>query len=374
MHIVLTVNAAWNIINFRKPLVAALISDGHRITVLAPPDDSVGELKAMGCDFIKINMNKMGMNPLSELKLLWTIYRTLGHIEPDAILSFTIKNNLYCSISARFLGIPIIPNVTGLGTAFLSSGPMRKLIELMYRISFRTCPYVIFQNEDDLALFVKNGLVHKDQARLVPGSGIDLGHFAPAPYPNDMDNVIFLLVARMLRDKGVSEFVEAAQSVRTQYPSARFQLLGATDYDNRSAFDAETVDGWHRSGAVEYLGTASDVRIPMRNAHCIVLPSYREGAPRTLIEGSALARPSIATDVPGCRSVVEDQITGFLCKPRDSADLASAMTQFLALSNRVREKMGIAAHARIERLYSVDRVIVVYRRLLKDVALPSTEA
>mgnify|MGYP000412783130 CR=1 FL=1 len=364
MRIVLTVNAAWNILNFRKPLARALLDDGHELTVLAPADDAANELIAMGCNFMPLVMDNKGINPLRDLQLLARMRRHLAELRPDVVLGYTIKPNIYGALAARQLGIAFIPNVTGLGTAFLSMGATQRVIEWLYRISFAKLPTVLFQNEDDEALFLERKLIRASQAKRLPGSGIDLAEYSLADYPEESSEVIFLLIARVLRDKGVAEFVEAAQILQTKYPFVRCQLLGATDSENRTTFSRAQVDRWVEAGRIEYLGTAPDVRPLIRKAHAVVLPSYREGAPRTLIEASAMGRPVIASDVPGCRSVVEDGETGFLCAVRSGTSLADTMERFLLLNYAHKVEMGLAARRKMEREFSVERVIETYRELL----------
>ena len=366
MHILITVNAAWNIMNFRRPLVAAMIADGHSVTVLAPYDDSVATLESLGCKFLPLEMNVKGLNPLQDIKLIRRMRKVFRAEQPDAIFSYTIKNNIFGALAARPLSVPFIPNVTGLGTAFLSGGFLQSIAEGLYRRAFRDLGVVFFQNEDDRGLFLERKLVAALQARLLPGSGIDLSHFAATDYPADSDAPVFLMIARLLRDKGVVEYVEAARKVKSDHPRARFQLLGAVDAANRTAIDATTVTSWEQEGVIEYLGTSDDVRPHIAAAHCVVLPSYREGAPRTLIEAAAMARPLIATDVPGCRSVVDHEETGYLCKVRDGLDLSRSVKAFLALPHAQRAGMGRAG--RVKMAVSFDHAIVVqaYRDALSS--------
>ena len=364
MHILMTVNAAWNIWNFRQPLVKALSADGHRITVLAPPDDSVADLERIGCRFRPLEMSVKGLNPVEDLKLQRRLKRIFLEERPDAILSFTIKNNIFGSQAARTAGVPFVPNVTGLGTAFLSGGLLQTIAEQLYRRAFGKLPIVFFQNEDDRDLFLDRKLVRSDTARLLPGSGIDLVRFARAEMPSADAPPVFLMIARLLRDKGVIEFVEAARQIKARHPAARFQLLGATGSENRSAIDIATVDAWVAEGVVEYLGTTNDVRPAIAAASCVVLPSYREGAPRTLIEAAAMARPLIATDVPGCRAVVDHDVSGFLCEVRNADSLATAMERLLALSPEARSEMGQAGRAKMEREFDQSLVVAAYREAL----------
>ena len=366
MHILMTVNAAWNIWNFRRPLVEALIADGHHVTVLAPLDDSVGDLEKLGCRFLPLDMSVKGLNPLQDLKLMRRFKRIFRTEQPDAILSYTIKNNIFGAMAARSLNIPFIPNVSGLGTAFLSGGVLQTIAETLYRRAFGHLPRVFFQNEDDRDLFVTRKLLRPRQAHVLPGSGIDLDRFPATDYPPESDAPVFLMIARLLRDKGVLEYVEAARQVKSDQPQARFQLLGSVDAANRTAIDAATVSSWVDEGTIEYLGTTDDVRPRIAEAHCVVLPSYREGAPRTLIEAAAMARPLIATDVPGCRVVVDDGKTGFLCEVKSGDSLATACLEFQNLPYADRAKMGRAGRAKMEAEYDQAIVVKAYGKAIAE--------
>lgn len=368
MHILMTVNAAWNIWNFRRPLVEALASAGHKITVLAPPDDTVAELESLGCQFRALKMSIKGLNPLADLELQRQFSQMFRQEQPDAVLSFTIKNNIFGARAAKSVDVPFLPNVTGLGTAFLSGKLLQKTTELLYRRSFDALPVVFFQNEDDRDLFLDRRLLRADQARVLPGSGIDLIRFSSAPMPAPENPPVFLMIARLLRDKGVVEFVEAARRIKLHHQEARFQLLGAVGAENRSAIDHPTVEAWVAEGAIEYLGTTADVRPAIAAASCVVLPSYREGAPRTLIEAAAMARPLIATDVPGCRAVVDRDVSGFLCKVGCAESLAAAMERFLALPSGVQQAMGAAGRAKMEREFDQALVVDAYRAALDIIA------
>jgi len=365
MHVLMTVNAAWNIWNFRKPIVQALLDGGHKVTILAPPDDFVDRLKQLGCAFIQLDMNAKGLNPLDEWRLLRRFKQIFSEQEPDIVLSYTIKNNTFGALAAKSLGIPFVPNVSGLGTGFLSGGALQFVVEQLYRRAYRGLPIVFFQNEDDRDLFTSRRLVSADQARLLPGSGIDLEHYQATDLSQSAAP-IFLLIARLLRDKGVLEFVEAAQEIKAARPEVRFQLLGAAGSANRTAIPADTVEGWVKEGVVEYLGTTSDVRPNIAASTCVVLPSYREGAPRTLIEAAAMARPLIATDVPGCRAVVDHDATGFLCTVRDADSLAAAMRRFLDLSPDQQRDMGRAGRAKMECEYDQKLVVLAYAHAIQE--------
>jgi glycosyltransferase involved in cell wall biosynthesis len=248
----------------------------------------------------------------------------------------------------------------------MRDGPLQQVVMRLYRLGFRRAPVVFFQNSEDRDLFVVRRLVREGQARLLPGSGVDLDRFAPAPQHNGPPN--FLLVGRLLRDKGVYEFVEAARSLRGMVPSARFQLVGPIDEGNRSAISSDQVDGWVAEGLVEYLGTTDDVRPFIAQATAVVLPSYREGLPRSLLEAAAMERPLLATDAPGCREVVEDGVNGYLCAVRDVQSLASAMQRLAGASPEKRLAMGRAGRRKVEERFSEKFVVQAYLDILTELS------
>lgn len=366
-RVVVAANSAGNIVTFRQGLIRALKAGGYDPVAVAPNDPPAEErMAALGVDRVRVELNRSGLNPIADFKLLLAYRRILKRVAPLAVLGFTIKPNIYGSIAARSLGIPAIPNVSGLGTAFLMGGPLKTLVTAMYRFAFRRCEVVFFQNPDDVELFVENGIVRRSQARMVPGSGIDLRHYAPSPVPAGPPT--FLLIARLLRDKGIREYVEAARSLRPEFRNARFQLLGPLDPGNRSAIQQAELDRWIANGVIEYLGPREDVRPHVAAATAIVLPSYREGLPRALLEGAAMGRPLVATDVPGCREVVEHGVNGLLCEVRSADSLAEAMRSVIEMSPQSRSAMGAAARRTVEERFSEERVVEAYLAVLKPLA------
>ncbi|HEX8839470.1 MAG TPA: glycosyltransferase family 4 protein [Sphingomicrobium sp.] len=357
--IVLSANSDWNIANFRTGLIRALQGAGYRPVVIAPADAAVeSRMRELGVERIHVQIDRSGLNPVADLKLLQTYRVLLRRLKPAAYLGYTIKPNIYGSLAAASLGIPAIPNVSGLGTAFMKNGPLQQVVTRLYRVGFGRAPAVFFQNEEDRTLFVERKLVRDRQAHVLPGSGIDLDRFTPTPAPDGPP--IFLFVGRMLRDKGVVEFVEAARSLRSVLPGSRFQLLGPIDDGNRTAVSSAELQQWAGEGTVEYLGTTDDVRSYIAEATAVVLPSYREGLPRSLLEGAAMARPLVASDVPGCRQVVEEGVNGFLCAARDSSSLAAAMRRLAELPTDQRADMGEAARHKVQEQFSEEFVIRAY--------------
>ena len=361
--IVLSANSDWNIANFRQGLIRALRSAGYEPVVIAPKDPAAeARMAALDVQRIPVRIERSGRNPLADARLLLEYKRLLGKLRPAAYLGFTIKPNIYGSLAAASLGIPAIPNVSGLGTAFIRRGMLQQIVTRLYRVAFSRCPVVFFQNDEDRQLFVDRGIVEDRQARVLPGSGVDLEHFTPRPPTNGPP--AFLLVGRLLRDKGVREFVGAARALSPMLTGSRFQLLGPIDQANRTAITRAQLDDWVADGVVEYLGVTDDVRPYMAKATAVVLPSYREGLPRSLLEAAAMERPLIAADVPGCRDVVEDGVNGYLCDPRDSRSLASAMRRMAALSPAERLAMGQAGRRKVQEQFGEELVVQSYLDVL----------
>lgn len=363
----LSANSMWNVVNFRRGLIQALLREGYRVAVVAPADGHEAGLKDSGVDVHPLPIDRSGMNPVAEMALLRRYVRLIRTLQPAAFLGFTIKPNIYGSLAARLTGVPAINNISGLGTMFLGKSWQSRLANGLYRLALRRSAAVFFQNPEDRDLFVQAGTVRKDQARLVPGSGIDLFHYSAVAAADGP--ATFLFVGRLLADKGIREFVAAARIVRRRFPTVRLQILGGVDAGNRTAIPAIEIDQWRREGHVELLGDVADVRPHIARATAVVLPSYREGLPRVLLEAAAMARPMIATDVPGCRSVVSDGENGLLCPPRNPDALAQAMIDLLEASPETLAAMGEAARRTVEEKFGQQHVIAAYLTALRDIGL-----
>lgn len=334
--------------------------------VIAPQDPAADQrMSDLNVERIPIEINRAGLNPWADFRLFLKYRALLRRLRPAAYLSFTIKPNIYGSMAASSLGIPAIPNVSGIGNAFLRRDPVQQIVTSLSRFAFRATPAVFFQNSDDRNLFVERQIVRPDQARILPGSGIDLARFAPAP--SGSGPLTFLLIARLVRDKGVMEFVEAARRLRSELPDARFQLLGGPDEGHRTEIPLADVKRWAADGVIEYLGPTDDVRPFIADVSAVVLPSYREGLPRSLLEASAMARPVIASEVPGCREVVEDGTNGYLCGVRDPESLAGAMRKFANLPRAQQLAMGKAGRQLVEERFGETLIIEAYLDALASV-------
>jgi len=366
--VLIALNTTWNISNFRAGLIRAFIKAGYEVVAVAPPDSYVEQVKALGCQYVPLPMDNQGTHPGRDLLLLWRFYWLLRRVRPNVFLGYTVKPNIYGSIAAHLLDIPVINNIAGLGAVFIKDGWITRLVRGLYWFALSRSKRVFFQNEDDRALFIEGELLDCEITDRLPGSGIDLNHFSSIEMLPSESSVRFLLIARMLWDKGVGDYVEAAKLLKSRVVSADFCLLGFLDVKNPTAISRDQMDEWVKSGYVTYLGETDDVRPHITAATCVVLPSfYREGVPRTLLEAAAIGRPIITTDAIGCREVVDDGLNGYLCKPRDASDLAEKMERFIALSSEQRAEMGRRGRAKIEREFDEKIVINKYLEVVANV-------
>ncbi|NTU44216.1 MAG: glycosyltransferase family 4 protein [Chlorobiaceae bacterium] len=373
--ILITANTTWNLVNFRSGLISTLIESGFDVIAVAPEDGYCERLERIGCRYVHLAMDNQGTHPVRDFQLILGFLKIIFRERPHAVLAYTVKPNVYASLAAQIVGVPVINNISGLGTAFIRGGWMANLVSLLYRVGLNRSKCVFFQNDDDRTLFLKNGLVKRAKTDLLPGSGIDLEHYDAMKFAvvdHTGDGLVFLMVARLLWDKGVREYVDAARIVKKQNPKMRFQILGFLDVRNQTAVPREDLEAWVQEGIIDYLGTSDDVRSFLADADCVVLPSYREGTPRSLLEAAAMAKPLISTDVPGCREVVKEGVNGYLCEVRNSNDLAEKMLKFAALPTDLRLKMGCQSRSIAETCFDEQIVINKYLQAIQKTGIKLT--
>jgi glycosyltransferase involved in cell wall biosynthesis len=370
--VLISINTSWNIYNFRAPLITALKNAGYRVVTAAPNDAYSARLRPLVDAHIHLPMQNAGTSFLQDVVLFWRYLRVLRAVKPAVMLTYTIKPNIYGSLAARVLGIPVINNVSGLGTVFLRGGWLAATVKPLYWLAFRGSTRVFFQNQDDHDLFVQMKLVAPAKARVLPGSGIDLAYFHPshAPARDVHAPIAFVLIARQVWDKGIAEYIAAARIIKAQQPSATFRLLGPIGVANKTAIDARSIDAWVAEGVIEYWGETDDVRSVIAQHDCVVLPSYREGLSRVLLEAAAMGKPLIATDVPGCKQVIDAGINGFLCAPYDAQSLADAMVRFMQLTPQERMQMGMQSRAKAEREFDQAQVLDAYLVTIAAIIAP----
>tara|TARA_Y100000588_G_scaffold47408_1_gene44715 strand:- start:5071 stop:6120 length:1050 start_codon:yes stop_codon:yes gene_type:complete len=333
---------------------------GYSVLAVAPVDEYVPLLTQLNCHYLPIEIDNSGTHPGRDLQLLWRYLNLLRREKGDIVLTYTIKPNIFGSIAARLCSIPVINNISGLGAVFIDRSWVTGLVVGLYQLSLAGSKKIFFQNRDDQQYFVKAGLVKEQQTECLPGSGVDLSRFSYSPITRSSKNFRFLLVARLLWDKGVREFVSVAREFSQKYRNIDFCLLGQVDTSNPTSISIEQVEMWSSEGIIKYLGEVEDVRPYLQEADCVVLPSYREGTPRSLLEAAAIGRPIVTTNAVGCRETVIDGRSGLLCRVRDVKDLAEKMSQILELSFTARLAMGLKGRKHMENTFDENIVIDRY--------------
>ncbi|MBK6265799.1 glycosyltransferase family 4 protein [Marivirga sp. S37H4] len=369
MKIAITLNTSWNIYNFRFSLIKELLKNGHSVVAIAPHDNYTIKLIEIGCSFEDVTMDSRGANPFKDLGLTLELYNIYKRVQPDIILHYTIKPNIYGTLAAAKLGIPVINNISGLGTIFLNEGWISKIALKLYRFSFKFPKQVFFQNQEDLQLFLDKELIQRNICEVIPGSGIDLDYFSPEEKKNHPPEkpFQFLMISRLIIDKGIREYVAACAILQERGLNIVFNLLGSLDEHHSRGISLEELNGWVADGYINYLGNTDDVRPFIYDADCIVLPSYREGTPRTLLEAAACAKPIIATNVPGCNNVVDDKLNGLLCKVKDENDLFIKMKTMYYLGEEERVEMGLKGRNIVERRFNHQIIIDRYIDAIEEI-------
>ena len=367
MKIILVSRCAWSLYNFRAGLVRALVAQG--VTVIGAGAAEIAfqdKVRSLGVPFHELPIDKRGINPIADLWLFWVLYRWYRQEKPDVVHHFMIKPVIYGSLAAYLAGVPRIVNtISGLGYVFTEGNQtfLRKVVEVLYRMALSVSHLTFFLNLDDLSIFRNRNLVSEQGSALLPGEGVDTQHFKPDEGRVDgvHKNIVFLMIARLLKDKGIREYVEAARIVKAELPFAKFCILGEPDGRNPSSISKEKMLEWCDEGVVEWLDSTEDVRPIIARADVVVLPSYREGVPRTLLEAAAMGKPLVATDVPGCREVVRQGVNGFLVPVKDAHALADAMLT-LAQDEPARAAMGKAGREIVVREF--DESIVISKMMV----------
>ncbi|MDZ7877814.1 MAG: glycosyltransferase [Saprospiraceae bacterium] len=356
--IIIVANTTWNIYNFRLPLLQLLEKRGFQIVVIAPFDEHIIYLNNLneGSHLLLHKLKRKSMNPLQDALLFVELSRLYWREKPDLIIHYTIKPNIYGNIAAFLQGIPSICVITGLGYSFINNGLIKKITDALYRFSFLGAKKVLFENNDDRDLFIKNGLSQVGQSVSTKGYGVDTDYFQPQKRTRTDHRKVFLFIGRLLYDKGIIEFVEAARRVRQQDPMTDFWVLGELDQENLAAVSEDLLTDWIEDGVIKYYGNVADVRPYIADSDVVVLPSYREGMPRAILEGLAMGKAVVTTDTAGCRETVEEGKNGFLVPVRNVVKLIERIGDFCAMPVVEIEKMG--AVSRQKALQEFDQVLI----------------
>ncbi len=350
-HVVIITNHSFMLYKFRHELIEKLL-ETCRVTLLMPKGDCVDKFIELGCDFTEVYVDRRGINPAVDLKLMKAYKRLLCELHPDLVVTYSIKPNIYAGLVCSKLEIPYAANVQGLGTAF-QGGLLTMLVTVMYRTALRRANVIFFENRGNMDTFVERRIIDADKACLLNGAGVNLDTYYFCKYPENDDEIHFLYVGRIMREKGMDELFGAAKKVHEKHGNVVFDLVGFFEDDYK-----ETVEQLDRDGIVRYHGFQPDVREYIKNSHCFVLASWHEGMANTLLEAASMGRPLITNSIHGCMEAVDDGVNGYLSKPHDSHSFYDQIERFIATPYEKKCKMGSASRKKMETEFDKAAVVV----------------
>ena len=359
MRILILANNDLGLYNFRKELIEKLLELNYEVYISLPNGNKVEEMIQMGCKFIETDVDRRGTNPIKDLKLIFKYNRIVKDTKPDIILTYTIKPNIYGGISARIKKTPYIANITGLGTALENGGILQKILIYLYKVALKSVKCCFAQNEENLK-FLENHKIAKGKLSLIPGSGVNLEKFRVLNYPDENEPIEFLFISRIMKEKGIDQYIETAEYIRTKYPNTKFHILGFCEQE----YETKLKELQDRD-IIIYHGRQDDIIPYLEKASCTIHPTYYpEGMSNVLLESCASGRPIITTNRAGCREIVDDGINGYIVEEKNTKDLIEKVEKFLQLTNEERKQMGFAGRKKVEKEF--DRKIVV-EEYLKEI-------
>lgn len=369
MKILILANNDVGLYKFRKELIKSFIEQKHEVYISLPYGEFVNELQNMGCVFLRTDFQRRGMNPLCDFKLLCTYYKLIRETKPNVVLTYTIKPNIYGGMICRIKRIPYIVNITGLGTAIENKGLMSKVLLVLYKISLRKAKCVYFQNEKNKNFFL-NEKICCGNIKLIPGSGVNLQEFPFEEYPCKEEKVKLLFIGRIMRSKGIEEFLDCAEKISKENKDVEFGIIG--DYEDRKY--EEYIQQLAGKSAVVYYGKQEDVRPFIKRSHATVLPSYHEGMSNVLLETAAMGRPVLTTNISGCMETFDEGISGYGCESKDAKALVQIVRKFLELPHEEKIKMGLKGREKVEKEFDRNIIVSAYINEINTVRRKGNES
>lgn len=351
MKILVAANFDVGLYKFRKELLKALLDRGHKVYISLPNGDFIAPLVEMGCKFIETEVDRRGMNPIADLKLIQKYQNILKQVKPDFVITYTIKPNAYMGMLCRNKNIPYAVNITGLGTAFQSQGVMLKVFVNLYKAACKKAHTVIFENCGNMQVFKDYGIVNDRQCLLNNGAGVNLKEYAFTEYPND-NEIRFLFIGRVMKEKGIDELFDAAKKLKSEYDNVYFDIVGPYEDDYRELTEKLVADE-----VINYYGFQEDVKPFIEKCHCFVLPSWHEGMANTNLECAAMGRPIITSNIHGCLEAVSENESGYLCEPKNADSLYNRIKEFIELSYESKVSMGKRARKHMEDVFDKNKVV-----------------
>lgn len=359
--ILILANLDVGLYKFRKALIKELLDQGNEVYISLPKGMLVEKMEEMGCHFIETPVDRRGINPATDFKLMLRYFKMIGKVKPDLVITYTIKPNIYGGIVARFKKVPYAINITGLGTAFQNDNMIKKLVVFLYKLACKKAKVIFFENAENKNVFLENQIIKESKACLLPGAGIDLKEYPMTPYPEESRNIRFLFIGRVMKEKGVEELFKAAKNIKKIYPEASFDIVGPMEDDYK-----DRIHSLVRNGIIYYYGFQEDVKPFIKKCDCFVLPSYHEGMANTLLECGAMGRPLITSRIHGCMEAVREGENGYLVDVKDARGLEDKIKDFIELSYEEKKKMGeMSRKVMVEGFDKKDVVLMTVRELRK---------
>lgn len=352
MKILILANNDVGLYKFRKELIQELIRKGHKVIVSLPEGELIPDIKKLGVKVILTDVDRRGINPLTDLGLMIKYLRMGLTLKPDLVITYTIKPNVYGGLICRVLKIPYAENITGLGTTFQKDNMVKKLVCLLYRIGCGRAKVVFFENEGNKQIFLEHHLIREEQAYRLNGAGVNLEEYPYTEYPDESEPIRFLFIGRIMKEKGVDELFEAASRIKQEYPEVLFDIVGPMEDEYGSV-----IEELEKDGIITYYGYQKDVRPFIAKCHCFVLPSWHEGMANTLLEAGAMGRPLITSRIHGCMEAVEEGKNGYLFEKKNVQKLYDSLCQFISLTFEKKKNMGLLSRAVIETMFDKNEIV-----------------
>ncbi|MEA2099573.1 MAG: glycosyltransferase family 4 protein [Campylobacterota bacterium] len=364
--ILLVSNASWSMVKFRYGLMKSLVENNYKVYVVSPIDEYSKEIEEIGCEYIDIKIDNNGSNPFNDLKLVYDLYEIYKKIKPNLIIHYTIKPNIYGSFATMLSGCKSISIIPGLGYTFINENFTSKIAKVLYKIALKIPEQVWFINKDDIDEFINRKLIDKSKIELINGEGVNIDKFKSFNANKQTDKLVFLMIARVLKDKGIYEYIEAIKIVKLKYSNIEFWLMGQAS-NNPTAVREDEINSWVNLKYINYFGSVANVVDYINKSDCVVLPSYREGLSMSLMESASMSKPIITSNITGCKEVVDDRVNGYLCEVKNAIDLASKIEMMINLSQDERLAMGRAGREKIIREFDERIVIEKYLKTIKEI-------
>lgn len=368
MRILVLTNFGMGLYKFRKELIEDLLAKENEVFVSFPEDGYSKKLSKLGCIFVHSEVDRRGKNIVKDISQFIRYVNLINKIKPDLVLTYTVKPNVYGGFACQVKGVPYLANITGLGTALEDGGILRKVLLFLHKNALKRANKVFFQNETNLNYFLNEKIVVSEQAELLPGSGVNLKQFIFQEYPKESDPIKFVFIGRVMKNKGIEEYLEAARNIKVRYPNVQFEIVGFCE----EAYE-EKLAKYEEEGIITYKGKQQDVRPFIKGAHATILPSYHEGLSNVLLESAAMGRPVLASNIPGCREAFDEGVTGMGFQPRNTSDLVETIVKFIETPHENKIKMGTEGRRKIESSFSRSLVVNKYCIEIENIEEQSSE-